>query len=194
MARLELLKRGHQLERNLPFLADVSKSLEGVRVNLPNKSKGQSQELLDSAGKILSIQPAADICVHYSFKNMPHGVAPLQDFLRSAVELGVRRVLLVSGTGKRPKEDTIWHLEQLAETSDLENLPCLGVAFSPFEEDRGRLRRKLKSGPVPNSTTEQANLCSVITCFSPWIPNLDMGLVNLSCSKHPLHAVCSNGC
>jgi len=147
-ARLELFKRGSQLERSLPFLSEVSKSMGGIRVNLPNKSKGQTQELLESAEKILQKQPSADICLHYSLKNMPPGVARLRDFLKSAFGIGVRRVLLVSGTGKRPKEDAIACLEQLA-TTDLENLPRLGVAFSPFdEEDVERLRRKLSSGVV----------------------------------------------
>ena len=35
-----------------------------------------------------------------------------------AFGIGVRRVLLVSGTGKRPKEDAIACLEQLATTGN----------------------------------------------------------------------------
>eukprot|EP00435_Cladocopium_sp_Y103_P069807 s8_g34.t1 len=150
LSRLELFKRGQQLERTLPFLAELSKSMEGLRVNLPNKSKGQRQELLDSALKILQQQPEADICLHYSLKNMPPGVKNFREFLNSGFELGVRRVLLVSGTGKPPKEDAIACLEQLkAASPDQENLPLLGVAFSPYEAaDFDRLRRKLKTGLV----------------------------------------------
>ena len=44
---------------------------------------GQNQELLDSALKILQHSPAADICLHYSLKNMPPGMKNFREFLKS---------------------------------------------------------------------------------------------------------------
>lgn len=155
-ARLELFKRGGQLRGTLAFLKKASESLGGLRVNLPNKMKGQAQELLDSASLILEELPDADLCLHYSLKNMSSArgtaSAALQRWLKEAAERGVQKVLLVSGTGQRPREDSCCCLEQLAEAgTDAAALPSLGVAFSPFEEVKGereRLRRKLKTGLV----------------------------------------------
>ena len=137
-ARLELYKMGSRLERDLlPFLQkDVRQVLGGVRVNIPNKTKGQSKDLLSSARAILGKISKADVCLHYSLKNMPAGVRPFREFLLEAADVGVQAVLLVSGTGKKPKRDAVSCLRELA--ADLREsqlkLPRLGVAFSPFED------------------------------------------------------------
>lgn len=154
-ARLELYKMGSRLERDLvPFLQkDVRQVLGGVRVNIPNKTKGQSKDLLSSARAILGKISKADVCLHYSLKNMPAGVRPFREFLLEAADVGVQAVLLVSGTGKKPKRDAVSCLRELA--ADLREsqlkLPRLGVAFSPFEDpevEQARLKDKLSSGLV----------------------------------------------
>ena len=137
-ARIELYKMGSRLERDLlPFLQkDVRQVMGGVRVNIPNKTKGQTKDLLSSARAILGKVSKADVCLHYSLKNMPAGVRPFREFLLEAADLGVQAVLLVSGTGKKPKRDAVSCLHELAaDVSESQlKLPRLGVAFSPFED------------------------------------------------------------
>ncbi|CAE8675051.1 unnamed protein product [Polarella glacialis] len=155
--RLEFMKRGRQLEQSvIPFLSSrAASALGGLRVNVPNKATGQSAEMLATTRMLVAKVPDIDVCLHYCFKLMPSGVEALCDFCVEASQAGARSLLLVTGTGKKPKMDAAAYLQLLAVALGRDHkglkIPILGVAFSPYEDpgpEQALLKKKLSSGLV----------------------------------------------
>jgi hypothetical protein len=167
--RVELfVKSGSQLTSFLSLVSDrsaqlCSSSLQGSNVyssfNIPNKAKDDN--LLPYAERILSFNKDADICIHYSLKNqrfrtMDEACTGLIQYIQRSNEVGVKEILLVSGSGDKRSVNSLSCLEQLrirgySKPKDIR----LSVAFNPYclsdeelEKERIRLRQKLETGFV----------------------------------------------
>lgn len=122
-------------------------------LNIPNKKPGEP--LLEWAQAVLEELPGCELCLHYSLKHQQREhrgdpVKAFEGFCERAADLGVRRVLLVSGP-RGPAADTVVVLERLRRHPAPGRLR-IGVAFNaclPSEErreqERGRLVRKLRT-------------------------------------------------
>lgn len=124
--------------------------------NIPNKMR--EENLLPYARQILDEMPSANVCLHYSLKN--HRAKTLEEATNSFIEfisnshsIGVKEVLLVSGSGDtKRKINSLSCLQRLSEQhyrppADV----ALSVAFNPYcsteaekEMERQRLIEKLR--------------------------------------------------
>lgn len=124
-------------------------------LNVPNKKPGE--DLLGWAGVLRVEVPNMPLCVHYSLKHQRGSGDPTYNFVRfcmEAAELGISRVLLVTGP-RGPKCDCLSVLEQLKGRHPCPGRLHLGIAFNAclatLEEravERERLVRKLRTGLV----------------------------------------------
>lgn len=131
------------------FLKQGLHLLSGL--NIPNEKPGEP--LLEWAAVVRSALPGVDLCLHYSLKHQRtrgDPVSAFETFCQQAADLGVARVLLVSGPNG-PKLDAVGMLERMAHHPAPGRLR-LGVAFNATllseadrEYERGRLARKLRT-------------------------------------------------
>jgi hypothetical protein len=149
------------------FVKDAASLLSSARllfhvgatgINLPNKAKTDLPvAALQTLAGALAPSQMAEVCPHYSLKfnaerSADVALSRFETFCEHVQRLGVRRVLLVSGSGSR-KFDTVACLT--AMTLPSERCPRIGVAFNPYlptcdgrEKERERLRQKLATGRV----------------------------------------------
>ena len=149
------------------FVKDAASLLSSARllfqvgatgINLPNKAKSDLPvAALETLAAALAPSQMAEVCPHYSLKfnaerSADVALSQFETFCEHVQRLGVRRVLLVSGSGSR-KFDTVACLT--AMTLPSERCPRIGVAFNPYlptcdgrEKERERLRQKLATGRV----------------------------------------------
>lgn len=144
-------------------LARIDRANVPLRVNVPNKAR--EDELERWVDVLLELDASLDVCPHYSVKNNYHRDARtcalgVGTFAKKMRDRGVRRVLLVSGSGGRVN-DAVDALERLAKEREWrrdvvdEGGLRFGVAFNPHfadaaeaKRERERLERKLASGLV----------------------------------------------
>ena len=131
--------------------------------NIPNKMRDEN--LLPYAQQILERIPNGDVCVHYSLKNnkaksVSEATDKFANYVASCHELGVKEVLLVSGSSGgsqvKRKINTVSCLQYMRGMSY--SLPPsfqLGAAFNPYytcdssnELERSRLVEKLLTGYI----------------------------------------------
>lgn len=152
------LKRAHG-----SLIGRIGRSNVRLGVNVPNKSR--EDEIARWVDALLELDASLDVCPHYSVKNNYHRDARacalgVGAFAKKMCDRGIRRVLLVSGSGGRVN-DAVDALERLAKEREWrrdvveEKGFRFGVAFNPYFEDaveakreRERLERKLASGLV----------------------------------------------
>jgi len=134
--------------------ASKNRVLSGL--NIPNKKPGEP--LLEWAATLAGEIPECEVTVHYSLKHQrQNGGNPADVFVRwckDALDVGVRRVLLVTGP-RGPSRDAVWVLERLSRKHPAPGRLRLGVAFNaclPTEAERQaerlRLVQKLRTGLV----------------------------------------------
>jgi len=128
-------------------------------INLPNKARMDAPlaSLQALASGVLTPSQLSEVCPHYSIKFNSEraaeaSLARFESFCESSAALGIRRLLLVSGSGSRTF-DTIACLRAMRLPAA--HCPGIGVAFNPFfpertdrERERARLRLKLGTGRV----------------------------------------------
>ena len=128
------------------------------RFNLANKVKNDN--LLVSAKNIINVMPDADVCIHYSLKynsqkSVEQSFSYFNGFLTKAEEIGVKEVMIISGSGDKKALNTVSCLQMLRD-SDKHSTPIeFGVAFNPYFPDAkmramevDRLHAKLSTGMV----------------------------------------------
>lgn len=128
------------------------------RFNLANKVKNDN--LLASAKNIISLMPAADVCVHYSLKyntqrNVDQSFTHFNEFVSKAEDIGVTEVLVISGSGDKKALNTVSCLEMLRDSVNCNTKVDIAVAFNPYFPDEknrtvevARLNAKLATGMV----------------------------------------------
>ena len=134
-------------------------SFGATGINLPNKARMDAPlaSLQALASGVLTPSQLSEVCPHYSIKFNSEraaeaSLARFESFCESSAALGIRRLLLVSGSGSRTF-DTIACLRAMRLPAA--QCPGIGVAFNPFfpdrtdrERERARLRLKLGTGRV----------------------------------------------
>ena len=130
------------------------------RINIPCKNNLKKEFLLNSIKLSREEFPNIDIIPHFSIlyefrRNRVNTQNYLIKFLNVVKSLGCHQVLLVSGSQKRAKLDSLLALNFFKDNPlFLSDNFSLGVAFNPylpgckFEEEIERLTKKLQSGIV----------------------------------------------
>ena len=128
------------------------------KFNLANKVKNDN--LLESAKNIIRIMPTADVCIHYSLKyntqkSVEQSFSYFNGFLTKAEEMGVKEVMIISGSGDKKALNTVSCLEMLGKSENSATNVDIAVAFNPYFPDPKsraveveRLNEKLATGMV----------------------------------------------
>ena len=128
------------------------------KFNLANKVKNDN--LLESAKNIIRVMPEADVCVHYSLKynsqkSVEQSFTYFNGFLLKAEEIGVKEVMIISGSGDKKALNTVSCLQMLHKSENRATDIDIAVAFNPYFPDPKsraveveRLNEKLATGMV----------------------------------------------
>ena len=128
------------------------------KFNLANKVKNDN--LLESAKNIIRVMPAADVCIHYSLKynsqkSVEQSFSYFNGFLTKAEEMGVKEVMIISGSGDKKALNTVSCLQMLHKSENRATNVDIAVAFNPYFPDPKsraveveRLNEKLATGMV----------------------------------------------
>ena len=164
--KIELFfKSSAQLTSILDLIIERPTLLIGscLSFNVPNKMRDEN--LLPYAQQILQRIPNSDVCLHYSLKNnkgktVSEATDRFINYVSNCHELGVKEVLLVSGSSGRfdvkRKINTVSCLQYMSGMSyTLPPTLHLGAAFNPYytsessnELERSRLVQKLLTGYI----------------------------------------------
>ncbi len=130
------------------------------KINIPCKNNLKKDFLLDSIKISKEEFPSLDLIPHFSIlhefkRNRFNTLNSFINFLEFVKSLGVKEVLLISGSQKRSTLNSVSTLSYLRDNTTFSNSDfSIGVAFNPyltgflFEEEIIKLEKKIQSGLV----------------------------------------------
>tara|TARA_B100000965_G_scaffold177902_1_gene148446 strand:+ start:975 stop:1820 length:846 start_codon:yes stop_codon:yes gene_type:complete len=130
------------------------------KINIPCKNNLKKDFLLDSIKISKEEFPSLDLIPHFSIlhefkRNRFNTLNSFINFLEFVKSLGVKEVLLISGSQKRSTLNSVSTLSYLRDNTTFSNSDfSIGVAFNPyltgflFEEEIIKLEKKIQSGIV----------------------------------------------